>query len=125
MNILISSSGLANIGQFVGVLFMFAIVLLLTYLTTRWIANYQKVHIKTGNLKLIESIQVATGKYVQILKAGDEYLVIGVGKEEISLLSKLPEDQIELNEPVTGQKTISSDQFKELLDKIKNQKQEK
>jgi flagellar biogenesis protein FliO len=48
-----------------------------------------------GNLEIIESVNVAGQAVVQIVKAGEKYLVIGVTKENITMLTEVEE----INEP--------------------------
>lgn len=57
--------------QFMTVLILFVFVLAITYLVTRWIANYQKGRAGLGNLEIIETCRVAPNKYIQIVKAGE------------------------------------------------------
>ena len=42
-----------------------------------------------GNLQLIDSISVGVGTSIQIVKAGEKYLVISVTKERVTLLTEL------------------------------------
>jgi len=119
MTIVLASS-FESFMQLLGVLLIFVFVLVLTYITTRWIASYQKSHNFNRNLEIIETLNVAANKYVQIVRAGDEYLVIAVGKEEIQLLTKLTEEQvIKLSaESPLGDKSLES--FKTVFEKIKD-----
>ena len=89
----VQTSSLSNFLQLVSVFVIFLFVLVATYLTTRWIAGYQKGHSFNRNLKIIETLKITANKYIQIVQAGDEYLVIAIGKDEVCLLTKLTEDQ--------------------------------
>ena len=84
--------------QFITVLILFVFVLLITYWTTRWIANYQKGKAGAGNLEVIETCRISPNKYVQILRAGEKYLVIAVGKDEVHMLAELSEDELVIRE---------------------------
>ena len=92
-NILLSSS-LKSFIELIGVVFVFVFVLVITYVCTRWIAGYQKQQMKNGNLCIIETISVGNNKNICLVKVGTEYLVIGVGKDEIHSLAVLTEDQL-------------------------------
>lgn len=105
--------------QFVTVLILFVLVLAITYLVTRWIANYQKGKTIVGNLEVIETCRITANKYVQIVRAGSKYLVIGLGKDEIHMLSELSEDQINLQ---AAHKEQSMD-FGSILDEVKKLKE--
>lgn len=89
-------SGFDSFLQLLGVLLIFIFVLIITYFTTKWIANYQKGQNYNKNLRIVETIRITNNKYIQIVEAGKEYLVIAVGKDEIHLLTKLSEDQLKV-----------------------------
>ena len=113
--------------QLISALFIFALVLLITYYTTRWIGNYQKVRMKSKNLHVIESLSIGNNKTICLLKAGIEYLVVAIGKDEIHLLATLKEDQLTdlsfLAEEVEG--VTSSESFQEILGQLKDRMSKK
>lgn len=120
MNILLVSS-LDSFVQLIGVLLIFVFVLMITWLTTRWMAGYQKSHTSNKNLQIIESIRITNNKFISIVKAGEAYLVVAVGKDEINFLTKLTKEELtnlsfmeEKNEEIVPEK------FEELLGKMKN-----
>lgn len=80
--------------QFMTVLILFVFVLAATYFVTRWIAKYQSGKAGTGNLEVIETCRIAQNKYIQIIRAGQRYLVVAVGKDEIHMLSEVPEGEL-------------------------------
>lgn len=116
----VQTSSLSNFLQLISIFVIFLFVLAATYLTTRFIASYQKGHTFNRNLKVIETIKITANKYIQIVQAGDEYLVIAIGKDEICLLTKLTEDQLEAMPEETSVAGNAADSFKEMLDKFKN-----
>lgn len=103
--------------QFITVLILFVFVLGITYVTTRWIANYQKDRAAGGNLEVIETMRVTGNKYLQIVRAGKKYLVIAVGKDEIHMLAELSEDDLTFLKDQSTQKM----DFKSILEKLKKQ----
>ena len=107
--------------QLISALLIFAIVLLLTYFTARWIGGYQKVRMKSKNLQVIESLPAGNNKSICLLKAGTEYLVVAVGKDEIHPLATLKEEQLTdvsfLNEEVNTM--VSGESFQEILGQLK------
>lgn len=113
-------SSVSSFFQLIGVLLIFLFVLLLTYLTTRWIAGYQKGHSFNKNLKIIETLKIAQNKYIQIIEAGGEYLVIALGKDEVCLLAKLTADQLTDLQTEELPSGVGTETFKELLDRFKN-----
>lgn len=79
-----------NILQFLTVVIIFVLVLGITFYTTRWIGNYQKKSFAQKNLEVCEVIRVGTNKMMMVVRAGaDRYLVVGVGKDEMTLLAEL------------------------------------
>ena len=115
-----STTRLESIGQFFSVLAIFIIVVLIAYFTTRWIGGYQKGQMHNRNLQIIETLKVSNTQYIQIVKAGDVYLVIGISRDRIEKLAELDESQlaeISANQPVTMNKAGES--FRDVLDKVK------
>lgn len=92
------SSSLDSFIQLIGVLFIFVFVLIITYFTTKWIGGYQKQQMSGRSFQIVDTVRIANNKYVQILKLGEVYLVIAVGKDEVTMLAKLTEDEIGLTE---------------------------
>lgn len=104
--------------QFMTVLILFVSVLVVTYLVTRWIANYQKSRAGSSNLEIIETCRISSNKYIQIVRAGEKYLVIAVGKDEVHMLSEL--SAVELNLSKEEMQTV---QFADILEKVKRLKE--
>ena len=82
--------------QFMTVLILFVLVLGIAYAVTRWIAKTQQGRATAGNLEVLATCRITSNKYVQIIRAGDKYLVIAVGKDEIHMLAQLSEDELVL-----------------------------
>lgn len=110
--------------QLIIVLLCFVGVLVLAYFTTRWLANYQKVQSVNKNLKIIETIKVSPDKYVQILSCGkDRFLIIGLSKNEVSLLGELDKDELidyEVNETLNDSSINVSTTFGQIIDKMRS-----
>ena len=116
---ILAVSSLESFLQLIGVLLIFVFVLLITYLTTKWMGGFQKAHSNHKNLQIIETIHVGNNKIVEIVQAGTKYLVIAVGKDEVHLLAELSE--AELTEvPVSDSGAmLSSDSFQDIFNKVK------
>ena len=117
--IAVRASSFESFIQLIGVLVIFLFVLGVTYVATRWIAGYQKTHSFNRNLKIIETLRLTPNKYIQIIEAGDEYLVIAIGKDEVQLLTKLTKEQLKEVTPDEGFTGISANSFKDILEKWK------
>ncbi len=109
------TTGMDGYLQFMTVLILFVFVLAVTYLVTRWIARYQKGRTGTGNLEIVETCRISQNKYVQIIRAGEKYLVVAVGKDEIHMLSELSAEELVFLEQ--NQEQAAS--FANVLDKVK------
>ena len=121
------SASMESFIQLIVALLIFVFVLVLTYLTTQWIGKYQKGHMNSKNLRIIETIPAGQNKHICLLKAGSQYLVVAVGKDEIHLLSTLTEDQLTdvsfLNEiPDT---MITGETFQEIFGQLKDKMSKK
>ena len=120
------SSSFQSVVQLLGTLLIFAFVLVITYLTSKWIGGYQKQSMRNKNLQILESIGIGANKSICLLKAGEEYLVVAIGKDEVTLLTKLTKEQLSevpINENNKGDlgtgKTIAIDNFQEILEKVR------
>ena len=103
--------------QFLTVILIFLLVLGLTYLTTRFVGNYQKIRNVSRNFEVIETLRITNGKYLQIVRVGEKYVVIGIGKDSITKVCDLSPDDIK---PIPEETlTQSSEMFKAILDKAK------
>lgn len=114
---LLSESGLraSSIAQFLTVLLLFIFVLVITYLTTRWIARLQRGQRVGGdNIEILETAKISVDKYIELVRVGDKYLALGVGKNEVSVLAELNEDSLKLED-----KDDASLSFLSVLDKVK------
>ena len=92
-NILLSSS-LKSFFELIALLLIFVFVLLVTYAATKWMAGYQKAHYANKNLKVIETVPVGNNKMISLVEAGEVYLVVSIGKDEVNLLAQLTKEQL-------------------------------
>ena len=102
--------------QFITVLLIFVVVLGITAVVTRWLASYQKQQSVNENIEIIETTRIVNNKYIQIIRAGEKYMVIAVCKDTVTMLGEIPEDSLKATRPV------QNFGFKELLDKAMNKK---
>lgn len=104
---------LNNILQLIATLFVFVLVLALTYFVTKWIAKSGAMQSHAKNIKVIETYKIAPSKYIQIIQIGKKQYAIGVTKEQITFLSELEEDQLEIPEDFGN--TVGDTSFKEVM----------
>ena len=111
MAVLLSGS-LNSYIEFITVLVIFVLVLGATALTTRWISGYQKKQAGLCNIEIIDTARIGNNKFIQIVKIGNTYKVVALGKDEVTYLGDISEDEIHRPEPVSF-----GDSFKSLLSK--------
>ena len=113
--ILTMTSGIDATAQFLTVVIILIFVLALSYVTTKWIANYQKVKNTNNNIEIIEVSKIAANKYIEIVRCGEKYLAIAICKDTVTMLCELSKEQLILDD----ENQLKSGGFKELLEKAK------
>ena len=101
-----------SIIELISLIFVFIIVLVVCYFTTRFVAGKQIAQKNTGNFEVIETFAIAQNKYLQLVRMGSKYVVISVSKDTVTYITELEESeicQIQKNMSVTGKS------FKEVL----------
>ncbi len=119
--LLTQGSGLESFVQFLTVLILFCIVLGITYVTTRYIAGFQKLKQEGGNIVVMETCKVAPNKYIQIVKLGETYVAVAICKDTMTKLAELSGDELAFS----GSQGNGIPSFIEVLEKAKMIKQKK
>ena len=88
------SGGIDSFARLLTVFFIFLLVLGLTYVTTRFIGGYQKTRLRSSNFEVIDTLRLSQTKYLQILRAGDKYLVLAICKDTVTKLCELEESEV-------------------------------
>lgn len=109
-----------NTARLITALLIFIFVLALTYLVTRWVAGVQKGQMGRGNIQLIETFRLSQTKYIQIIKVGKKYLVIGICKDTMTVLTSVDETDLSLPEDAAR-----AEGFQEVFKRVKEWKQRK
>ncbi len=104
--------------QFVTVLLLFVFVLAVTAFVTKWIGNYQKGSTAGANMELVEALRLSNNKYVQIIRVGRKYLAVAVCKDTVTMLSEIPEEEMNFSEGSVG----SALGFRDVLAKIQKER---
>ena len=116
--ILLSSHSLSDIAQFFTVLIVFIFVLALSMFCAKWVGNYQKGQSQGVNTEVVETIRIAQGKWVQILRVGSKYKVIAVSRDTVTYLGEVDEADIKKTDP-EDKKSFSEILSKAFSDKDK------
>ena len=111
-----SYSRLSSFAQLITLLIVFVFVLALTFYATKWTAKLQKSQYRNSNINIVETLRLSNTKYIQIVKLGTKYIAIAVGKDTVTFLTELEEEQLNLTQSTeeTGVK------FQEILKKVKD-----
>lgn len=116
----VSSNFMGSVIELITVLVIFLFVLALTYYVTRWVAGYQKTKTAQGNLSVIEGIRISNNQYIQIVRAGtDRYLVIGVSKDNMTLLATLTKEELRAIPQPVKRTSGAGDSFSDILEEFK------
>ena len=121
MNLIQSTSSLKSVGQLICVIFLFLFVLFLAYLAARIAGSFQSgITNKRSNVKVIEVFRLSNNKVIEIVKIGEKFLALAVCKDNVTVLTELSADEIKEQET-----TLEPINFKNILEKIKNEKHDK
>ena len=115
------SVGISSAESFVsllGVIGVFAIVLVLSYLTTKWLGGSGLLVQKSKNISIVESYKLGPNTYIQIVKIGKKYYALGTGKDTVEYLSEIAEEDLDLAQYMSlNQKAQNPERFRDILSK--------
>ena len=107
-------STFAGIFKLIYLVIIFLVILVLSYLVTKWYANSSLVKNKTNNIEIKESFQLAPGKTISIVRIGEKYVALAQFKDNVVKLAELTEEELILNREVE----ISDSSFKDVFSNI-------
>lgn len=116
---MVLSGGLSVIGsvvQIIGMLIVFVLILAAAYYVSKYFGKYSLNNGRNSNIKVVETVRIAPDRYLQIVNVGEKYFLIGISKNNVSLISELDANAIRITTP----KEIFKFSFKEFLDKAKS-----
>ena len=120
MDDILMTSSLESFMQLISVLVIFVFVLAITYVTTRWMAGFQKSRSYNKNLKIIETIAVGNNKLISIVAVGKKYIAVSVGKDDVHFLTEIKEDELkDLSFLDEADKESAKESFANILEKLK------
>ena len=123
---ILAGNSLDSFIQLIGTLLIFLFVLVITYFVAKWMGGLQQARMKSHNLNLIETIPVGNNKTIGIVEAGEVYLVVSIGKDEIHLLKELSVEQLkDTSFLINEENKLSRDSFQSVMAEVKNKLQKK
>lgn len=123
---LTSMSMVESVGEILGLLVVFILILVAAFYTSRWVARHSGDTVrgvsKNQNMEVIETYRIGPNRYLQIVRAAGKYLLLAVTKDQVTMLTELPEDGIIKESGPEGQKLPS---FAEVLKNLAGTKDKK
>jgi flagellar protein FliO/FliZ len=107
-----------NALQMIGLLVLLIVILVATYYTSRLVGGMKLGQMKNSNFKIIDVYRISPNKALQLVKIGNKYIVISIGKDTVNFITEVDEAEI-LNKEMQGNEIQS---FKQILDKLRNNK---
>lgn len=77
-------------------LVVFIVILALAYYVSKFISVQNSSLQRNKNLKVIESVQVAPHKYIQLIQVGNKFYAIAVTKDNITKIDEVDKKEIDL-----------------------------
>ncbi len=113
------------LGQFFSLTLVIIIVVLLAHYSTKFFAKVSLNRGRNTNLSVIESIGIGYQQNIQLIRVCNKYIVVGVSKEKMVLLTELSEE--EAMSLQNNKENLSIDKFKfnDVLEKIISSKNKK
>ena len=120
VNMLLSlSTGLESVVQFITVLLIFVFVLVITWISTKYMAGIQKDRYKTGNMELIETLRISNNKYMQIVRVGSKYYCMAVCKDTVTMLGEIQKEEMVFHENSANVHMS----FQDIMEKMKHKQE--
>lgn len=123
--LLVTTSTIDSAAQLLTVIVLFIVVLIATWLTTRYIAGVQKGKLSGSNFETVDTFRLSQNKYVQIMRIGHRYLAVAVCKDTVTVLCELQEDEITFRDEAFTQKAVSFEDFFNKAKEIAGKKQKR
>lgn len=104
---------------------IFVFVLILTRVTTVYVAKLQRTGMVGANITVIETQRLSNTTNLHIVKIGEEYFALATGKDTVTLISKIDSQGLKLPlENLETEETKISMTFANVLEKFRK-KQDK
>mgnify|MGYP000932161465 CR=1 FL=1 len=109
-------SSAENAWQLIGMVILLVVILVAAYYTSRFVGGYKLGQMRTSNFKVIDTYRIGQNKALQIVKAGNKYILISVGKDTVNFITELEESEIHTKDDSAKEKQS----FGKILEKLKN-----
>ncbi|MBO4338058.1 MAG: flagellar biosynthetic protein FliO [Lachnospiraceae bacterium] len=106
--IIAQTGGIYSVTRLITVILLFIFVLGITYVTSRYVASFQKKFMGSHNIEVIEGVRLGQGSVLEIVKVGNRYLLLSVSKDGARFIAELDEKDITLKEASSEQQDFSN-----------------
>ncbi|HWT27242.1 MAG TPA: flagellar biosynthetic protein FliO [Mobilitalea sp.] len=107
-----------NFMELIGLVFLLIIILAAAYYTTRFVGGVKMGQLKNSNFQVIDTYRIGPNKMMQIVKVGNKYILVAIGKDSVNFITELEESEVHIREF----HTVDKQSFKQIFDKIRNNK---
>lgn len=105
------------------IIILFIIILFGAYYVSRYVGNFQSRKTNNSNIKIIGVISVGPQKTLQLVKIGQEIILIGVSKDKISYIKDISSDSLDDMSELNIKTASFNKYFDKLINKRKNTSQ--
>lgn len=99
------------IAQLFFILLVFAAVVALAIFSTKWVASAKYIKRGNNNLQLMDSMSIGYQSAVHLLKCGNKYILIGVTKDKITMLTEVQKEELEITEKLQGRQKAHFEKY--------------
>lgn len=118
----ITDKAIGTVSQSYGILeliklvFILVLILVAAYFATKYIGKISMGQLKNSNFKVIDTYRISSNKFLQIVKIGNKFVVISVGKDAVNFITELDESEVFVREG-NAKESVN---FKQILEKMRN-----
>ncbi len=103
-----AKSLIGNIGTVIVAILIFILILYLAYFATKKMGKRLSIRgVGNKNIKIIDSISVGQNNAIMIIQSANKTLLVGITQNEISLISELDSDKLDLTENKNSNQTMA------------------
>ncbi len=113
-------SGTDSVLKLIGLIALCVLILIASYYTTKFVGKSQMKRQSGSNFQVIDACRLTQNKMLQLVRAGNKYLVIGLSKDKITLITELSEEDI-----IPPTKQREDVKFKDILANVAGKKKKK
>ncbi len=113
-------SGTDSVLKLIGLIALCVLILIASYYTTKFVGKSQMKRQNGSNFQVVDACRLTQNKMLQLVRAGNKYLVIGLSKDKITLITELSEEDIVL--PTKQREDVK---FKDILANVAGKKKKK